>query len=219
MNRPCPNCGQQNPDGSAFCQRCGVNLMTHTPVAPLPPYKPPQSRRKKLITIGVVAALIIVFIIVIAAVMTPGADRWPEDGTYDLGADEMMVRGTDLSSDWTETSFAPGIDFASLGLNGPDGSHLTVTMIICDSTDSASDAYASIRQDYYYMGGSDDMGVGNQSCYIRMAWTDTGTDAYILAAFQKANVVVTFDFVPGYADLSLSDLKDVAREQYDKIQN
>lgn len=104
-------------------------------------------------------------------------------------------------------------------LDGLDGSHLTVAMIVYDSAGSASDAYASIRQDYYCLGGSDDLGVGNRSCYIRMAWTDTGTDAYILAAFQKANVVVTFDFVPGYADLSVSDLKDVAWEQYDKIQN
>ena len=77
----------------------------------------------------------------------------------------------------------------------------------------------AIRQEYYYLGGSDDMGIGNRSCYIRMVFTDTGTDAYILAAFQKANVVVEFDFVPGYADLSLSDLKNVAWEQYDKIQN
>lgn len=219
MNGPCPNCGRPNPQGSAFCQQCGVNLMTYTPIAPLPPYKPPKNKRKKMITIGVVAALIIVFIIVIAAVMIPGTDQWPEDGTYDLAAEEMMVRGSDLSSDWTETSFAPGVDNAVLGLDGPDGSHFTVTMWIYSSASSASDTYASIRQGYYYMGGSDDLKVGNRSCYIRMAWTDTGTDAYLLAAFQKANVVVEFDFVPGYADLSLSDLKEVAREQYDKIQN
>lgn len=193
--------------------------MTYTPIAPLPPYKPPKNKRKKMITIGVVVALIIVLIIVIAAVMLPGTDQWPEDGTYDLAAEEMMVRGSDLSSDWTETSFAPGVDNAVLGLDGPDGSHLTVTMWIYSSASSASDTYASIRQGYYYMGGSDDLKVGNRSCYIRMAWTDTGTDAYILASFQKANVVVEFDFVPGYADLSLSDLKEVAREQYDKIQN
>ena len=193
--------------------------MTYTPIAPLPPYKPPKNKRKKMITIGVVAALIIVFIIVIAAVMLPGTDQWPEDGTYDLAAEEMMVRGSDLSSDWTETSFIPGPSYSLLGLDGPDGSHLTVTMRIYDSAGSASDAHASIRQDYYYMGGSDDLGIGNRSCYIRMVWTDTGTDAYILAAFQKANVVVEFDFVPGYADLSLSALKGVAWEQYDKIQN
>ena len=219
MNGPCPNCGHLNLQGSTFCERCGVNLMTYTPIAPLPPYKPPQNKRKKMITIGVVAALIIVLIIVIAAVMLPGTDQWPEDGTYDLGANELSVRGADLSSEWQETSFVPGLSYALIGLDGPDGSHLTVTVRIYDSADSASDAYESTRQDYYSMGGSDDLGIGNRSCYIRMVFTDTGTDAYILAAFQKANVVVDFDFVPGYDDLSLSDLKDVAWEQYDKIQN
>lgn len=216
---PCPNCGYLNPQGSTYCGRCGVNLMTFTPLAPLPRYAPTKNRKKELITIGVVVGVIIVLLILIAALMLPGVDQWPEDGTYDLPASELIVRDTDLSSEWEEISFSGEPDRANLHLNGPDGSYLIVLMNMYPSSDVAGGVYDSIRSDYEYSGGSHDLGIGNRSCYQRFVSVDDGETLFILAAFQKGNVVVQFDYSPGFGSISLSDLKDVAEEQYRKIQN
>jgi len=193
-----------------------VNLMTYVPPAPLPRYSPTKNSKKELITIGVVVGAIIIFLILIVAVMLPGTDQWPEDGTYDLPASELMVRGTDLSNEWEETSFSGEPDRANLHLNGPDGSYLIVLMDVYPSSGAAGSAYGSIRSDYDYSGGSHDLGIGNRSCYQRFVAIDGGETLFILAAFQKGNVVVQFDYSPGFDSIHLSDLKDVAWEQYNK---
>lgn len=192
----------------------------YTAPAPLPQYRPSRNKRKEMITIGAVLIVIVAFIVLIAAVVIPGMnDEWPEDGTYDLPAGDLIVRSSDLSNDWDESSYSPGTDHATLHLDGSEGSYLLVVMDMYASSNGATGVYESIKADYDSSGGSHNMGVGNRSCYLRMVFTDDGEVAFIQAAFQKGNVVVQFDYEPGYGSIELSDLKAVAEEQYRMIQN
>ena len=210
----CNRCGYDNPPNSGFCGGCGLDLRINQSNGPsLPPYIPSRPKKRGLIIVG---ALVVVFIILMAAVigsmMNGSNDEWPEDGIYQAPASSLMVRLDDISSDWLDESFNPGDNYSVNTFTGTGSSSLEVRLTKYSSLEDANEAYSAIKTDYQYIGSIHDMNAGNRSCYLDMT-------VFIFGAFQKGNVVVEFEYYKGLQTIYPSELKDVAMEQYEKIQD
>jgi len=218
MNIGCPNCGNGNPEGSAFCQKCGVDLRTYRAAPPAGPSPRPKKNR----TLLIVGVVILVMIIIGAALAgTPpasndgGDDDDTDDGLYDARADAVIIRASDLSDDWLSDSLTEGGASAQVSLIGIGSSSLDVTLTVYDSWANASAAYDAAKHDYLLIGSTYDLETGNRSCYL---YPVAGSPTYIIwGVMQKGNVVVQFEYVRGYEVIYVAELIAVADAQYDKL--
>ena len=112
----CPNCGNELPDGSVFCDACGVILNTGNDAGPVPPQgvpygqmppqgapmggpvppqgqpygqMPPQGKKSK--TVPILISVVAVVLIIEAIAKTEGIDE--SEQALDQYLDEMVKEG------------------------------------------------------------------------------------------------------------------------------
>ena len=120
----CPNCGAQNPDTSAFCEKCGSPLSAQPMGQPMgqpayaaPVYSQPVAKKSKTvpIVIGVCAAAVAAFLVILFTVILPAAGgiegklkhKWTATDaatgitvTYDFKNDVVSTFGIEIPITW-----------------------------------------------------------------------------------------------------------------------